>query len=97
MDNYMAIRTVQSYIDDFMVEPAVNWPTYLFKKRSYEIYAANKILSLIASSGGIPAIKVVDNFIHLLKLRPDHKELDILFLAMLDIATDIEDILIHME
>lgn len=97
MDNYRAIKTVQAYIDDFMVKPELNWPPYLFKKRSYEIFAANKILSLIASSGGIPAQTVINNFIVLLRSRPDHKELDMLYLTMLDVATDIEDILRAIE
>ena len=97
MDNYRAIKTVQAYIDDFMVKPEINWPRYIFKKRSYEIYAANKILSLIASSSGIPARTVINDFILLLRSRPDHKELDMCFCTMLDVATDIDDILRAME
>lgn len=97
MDNYRAIRAVQAYVDDFTIAPESNWPPYLFKKRSYEIFAANKILGLIASSGGIPAQAVINDFIDLLRCRPDHKELDLLFSTMLDVARDIDDILRAMD
>lgn len=98
MDNYVAIEAIEAYIYDNLFGPSSNWPKNYFRKRSYERYAAEKILSLIACGNGIPALVIVEKFIKSLRERDEKmKETDHLFSIMLDVATDIYDILRAMQ
>lgn len=98
MENYRVLSAVEEYIEEKLFEPAANWPRYYFKKRSYERYAAYKILGMVAGSNGIPALRIVEDFIALVRKHPHREnESDMIFNVLEDVATDIYDILRAMQ
>lgn len=42
-----AVSVIREYMDEYLFEPAHNWPRYEFKTRSYSIWAANEIINRI--------------------------------------------------
>lgn len=104
MNNYAAMEAIEAYIYENLFEPSYNWPKHYFKKRSYERYTAEKILSLIACSNGVPALVIVEGFIKNLKIRERtaqdgnnmYSKIEF-YSTMEDIATDIYDILRAMQ
>lgn len=45
--NEEAVLAIRDYIDEYLFEPKLNWPTYEFRRRSYSRWAANEILTRI--------------------------------------------------
>lgn len=49
----IAISIIQGYIDEYLFEPASNWPEDEFKTRCYERWSADEILERITNESMI--------------------------------------------
>lgn len=95
MDNRV-ISVIEEYMVD-LFEPGRNWPKYEFRKRSYERWAAEEILSDIQHHSNMPPVLVVEEFVRrtdeFSNIEHDERNDSFIFSVAHDVATDILDIL----
>lgn len=89
-----ALIAIQSYVEECLFEPAANWPSYWFDRRSYERWAANEIIEAIRMDISKEPIDVVKEFIRTIDdfdcAEPKAK---MIFSTAKDVATDILNVL----
>jgi hypothetical protein len=57
------IEIIQVYTDEYLFEPANNWPLYFFEERSYSRWATNELINYIEEHADITPTDAIKDFI----------------------------------
>lgn len=93
MNTEVAIETIIDYIEGTLIEPRSNWPKWIFERRTYERWAAEELLTLVADHPEIDPMNIMTTFISKMEM---YRDLEGKASKMFKIAAEVgEDILLQ--
>lgn len=99
----VAVSVIQEYIDEYLFEPAANWPEEEFNTRCYERWTGNELLDRITRESMLPPefismhplrtpYRIIEEFIDEMDYQArstDNRKHHLMFSIARDTATDI--------
>ena len=71
MNTEVAIETIIDYMEETLIEPRANWPRWIFQRRTYERWAAEELLILIADHPEMDPMNIMMAFISKMEMYRD--------------------------